>query len=138
MLRTRLIPLAVGMVLSLVSSSCRKSGEEPNLHDRIVAAHTSQYCRLPNACANPHVLAVESGYYVTTFLGSKPQHTQVAVKELAKYLQALQVQDWPQGPVITVSPTDVETDPHAVEQNFYAAQQICRSMGLEVQVRPGG
>jgi hypothetical protein len=84
------------------------------------------------------VLAVETGYDVTTFLGSKPQHAHVAAKDLAKYLQALPMQVWPRGPSIAISPTDVVTDAHAVEQNFYAAQQVCRSMGLEVQVLPGG
>ena len=134
----RLILLTVGLALCLLASSCRKSGQEPNLHDRIMAAHTSQYCRPPDACSNPHVLAVEDGYNVTTFLGSKPQHAQVPAKDLAKYLQGLPMQAWPRGPSIAISPTDVVTDQHAVEQNLYAAQQLCGSMGLEVQVLPGG
>ena len=136
--RTRLIPLTVGMALCVLTSSCRKSGQEPNLHDRIMAAHTSQYCRPPDACSNPHVLAVESGYNVTTFFGSEPRHAQVPAKDLAKYLQALPMQAWPRGPSIAVSPTDVFADQHAVEQNLHAAQQLCHSMGLEVQVLPGG
>jgi hypothetical protein len=126
------------MVLCLLTSSCRKTGQKPNLRDRIVAANTSQYCRPPDACANPHVLAVESGYEATAFLGSKPQHAHVPAKDLAKYLQALPMQAWPRGPSIAISPTDVVTDQHAVEQNLYAAQQLCRSMGLEVQILPGG
>jgi hypothetical protein len=130
--------LTVGMALCLSASSCKKSGQKPNLRDRIVAAHTSQYCRLPDACSNPHVLAVENGYDVTTFLGSKPQYAQVPAKNLAKYLQALPMQAWPRGPSISVSPTDDVTDQHAVEQNLHAAQQLCGSMGLEVQVLPGG
>jgi hypothetical protein len=138
MQRTRLMLLTVGIALCLLALSCRKSGQEPNLHDRIVAAHTSQYCRPPDACFNPHVLAVESGYNVTTFLGSKPQHAQVPANGLAKYLQALPMQAWPRGPSIAISPTDVVTDQHAVEQNLHAAQQLCGSMGLEVQVLPGG
>ena len=138
MQRTRLMLLTVGMALCLLASSCRKSGQEPNLHHRIVAAHTSQCCRPPDACFNPHVLAVEDGYNVTTFLGSKPQYAQVPGKELAKYLQALPMQAWPRGPSIAVSPTDNVTDQHAVEQNLHAAQQLCRSMGLEVQVLRGG
>ena len=138
MQRTRLMLLTVGMALCLLNSSCRKSGQEPNLHDRIMAAHTSQYYLPPNACFNPHVLAVESGYDVTTFLGSKPQYAQVPAKDLAKYLQALPMQAWPRGPSIAISPTDVVTDQHAVEQNLHAAQRLCGSMGLEVQVLPGG
>ena len=137
MQRTRLMSLSVGMALCM-ASSCRNSGQEPNLHDRIVAAHTSQYCRPPDACFNPHVLAVESGYDVTTFLGARPQHAHVPAKDLVTYLQALPMQAWPRGPSIGVSPSDVVTDQHAVEQNFDAAQQLCRSMGLEVQVLLGG
>jgi hypothetical protein len=135
---TRLMLLTVGMALCLLNSSCRTSGQEPNLHDRIMAAHTSQYCLQPNACFNPHVLALESGYDVTTFLGSKPQYAQVPAKDLAKYLQVLPMQAWPRGPSISLSPTDDVTDQHAVEQNLHAAQQLCASMGLAVQVLPGG
>jgi hypothetical protein len=84
------------------------------------------------------VLAVESGYEVTTFLGSKPQHAHVAANDLAGYLKSLPMQVWPRGPSIAISPTDDVTDQHAVEQNFHAAQQVCHSMGLEVQVFLGG
>jgi hypothetical protein len=130
--------VSVGLALCLLAASCRKTGQEPNLHYRIMAAHTSQYCRPPDACSNPHVLAVESGYNVTTFLGSKPQHAQVPARDLGKYLQALPMQAWPRGPTIALSPTDIVIDQHAVEQNLHAAQQLCGSMGLEVQVLPGG
>ena len=84
------------------------------------------------------MLAVETGYEVTTFLGSKPQHAHVAAKDLAKYLQALPMQVWPRGPSIAISPTDVVTDQRAATQNFDAAQKLCRSIGLQVQVLPGG
>jgi hypothetical protein len=84
------------------------------------------------------VLAVENGYDVTTFLGAKPQHAHVPTKNLAKYLQSLPMQVWPRGPSIAISPTDDVTDQHAVEQNLLAAQEVCRSMGLQVQVLPGG
>ena len=129
------MPLLVGVALCLVSSSC---GQKANLHDRIIAADTSKYCRLPDACFNPHLLAVENGYYVTTFFGSKPQYAHVSPTDLTKYLEALPMQAWPRGPSIAVSPTDDVIDQHAVEQNFYRAQQLCRSIGLEVQVLPGG
>jgi hypothetical protein len=138
MQRKHLMLLTVGLAVCLLASSCRKSGQEPNLHDRIMAAHTSQYCRSPDACFNPHVLAVESGYDVTTFIGSKPQYAQVPARDLAKYLQTLPMQAWPRGPSIAVSPTDDVTDQHAVEENLQGAQRLCRSMGLEVQVLPGG
>lgn len=45
---------------------------------------------------------------------------------------------WSRGPLIEITPTDDVSDEKAVYRNFNAAQQICRSMGLEVQVRPGG
>src|ERR1700720_918496 len=114
MLRLHLVPLTAGVFLCLIFASCR---QQANLHDRIVATDTSKYC-LPDACFNPHVLAVENGYDVTTFLGAKPQHAHVAAKDLAKYLQALPVQVWPRGPSIAISPTDVVTDQRAVTQNF--------------------
>jgi hypothetical protein len=130
--------LSVGVALLLVVTGCRKTEGESKLHDRIVAANTSQYCHPPDACFNPSVLAVENGYDVTTFIGAKPQHAQVSVKELAKYLQGLPMQAWPRGPFVAISQTDVMTDERAVDQNFQAAQQLCRSLGLEVKVRPGG
>jgi hypothetical protein len=102
-----------------------------------MAADTSKYCR-PDACFNPHVLAVENGYDVTTFLGSQPQHAHVSSRDLAEYLESLPMEVWPRGALIAISPTDDVTDQRAVSRNFYAAQQICRSLGLEVQVLPGG
>ena len=129
------MPLTISVAVCLIFPSC---GQKANLHDRIIAADTSKYCHLPDACFNPHVLAVESGYDVTTFLGSKPQHAHVSAKDLAKYLQALPMQVWPRGPSITITPTDDVIDRNAVEQNFYAAQEVCRSMGLEVQALLGG
>ena len=134
MLRLHLIPLTAGVFLCLIFASCKQNVK---LRDRIIAADTSKYC-LPDACFNPHVLAVETGYDVTTFLGSKPQHAHVAAKGLAKYLKSRPMQVWPRGPSIAISPTDDVTDQHAVEQNVLAAQEVCRSMGLQVQVLPGG
>src|ERR1700719_1021692 len=118
MQRKPLLFVSAGVAICLLASSCRKSGQEPNLHDRIMAAHTSQYCRSPDACFNPHVLAVESGYDVTTFIGSKPQYAQVPARDLAKYLQTLPMQAWPRGPSIAVSPTDDVTHSHAVAENL--------------------
>ena len=138
MMCPRRIPLAIVTILYLLLLSCRNGGQESNLYDRIIAADTSKYCRVPDACFNPHVLAVESGFYVTTFLGSKPRYKHVPTKELARYLLAIPMEAWPRGPSIAVSPTDDVIDHNAVERNFYAAQQICRSMGLEVQVLFGG
>jgi len=134
MLRQRLMPLTVGVALCLLFPSC---GQNANLRDRILTANTSNYC-LPDACFNPHVLAVESGYEVTTFVGSKPQYAHVAAKDLAKYLKSLPMQVWPRGPSIAISPTDFVTDGRAVERNFQAAQQVCHSLEHKVRVRFGG
>src|SRR5258708_7419281 len=99
----RPMPLMASIFVSFLYASC---GRRANLHDRIMAANTSQYC-LPDACFNPHVLSVESGFVVTTFVGSRPQHANIQPKELANYLQSLPVRTWPRGPSIEVSPTDV-------------------------------
>ncbi len=48
------------------------------------------------------------------------------------------MQAWPQGPSIIVSPSDDVIDGKAVQQNFQLAQQLCRSLGLKMQVRFGG
>jgi hypothetical protein len=40
--------------------------------------------------------------------------------------------------MIELTQTDVVRDASALYRNFSSAQQILRSMGLEVQVRPGG
>jgi hypothetical protein len=138
MKRPRLMPLAAAVILGLPLLSCRNTGQGRNLRDRIIAADTLKYCRMPDACFNPHVLSVENGYYVTVFVGSKPHYEHVPAKELPKYLLQIPMQSWPRGPSITVSPTDDVVDQNAVQQNFHAAQQLCRSMGLDVQVRFGG
>ncbi|MBV9075831.1 MAG: hypothetical protein JOZ10_19580 [Acidobacteria bacterium] len=132
---TRLVAMTV---LALVVLGCRKNDKLPSLHDRIIAANSSQYCHSPDACFNPSVLAVEDGYFVTTFQSNKFQHAHIPPKELARYLQELPMQAWPQGPSIIISPTDDVTDGKAVQQNFQLAQQLCRSLGLEVDVRLGG
>jgi hypothetical protein len=135
---SRLIPITVVIVLCLLAPSCSRTGQVSNLHDRIVAAHTSQYYHPPDACYNPNVLVVETGYDVTTFVGSRSQHANVPPMEIAKYLASLPMQVWPRGPLIEITPTDDVTDQGTLYRNFNAAQQIFHSMGLEVQVRPGG
>jgi hypothetical protein len=125
------------VVLCLLASNCKRAADAPNLYERIVTASASRVCT-DSTCFNPHVLAHETGYDVTTFRGSKPQYAHIPMKKLAEYLQALPMQAWPRGPSITISPTDVVIDPHAVEDNFIAAERLCRCLGLQVQVRPGG
>jgi hypothetical protein len=126
-----------GVAVFLLALSCGTGGKARNLRGRIAAARTSRYCAA-NACYNPSVLALETGYGVTTFAGSKPQYVNVPPTELAKYLESLPMQAWPRGPVVEITQTDDVSDAHALYRNFSAAQQICRSMGLEVQIRPAG
>jgi|SRR5437660_1878750 hypothetical protein len=121
-----------------LSTGCRKNDKLPNLHDRIIAANPSQYCHSPDTCFNPSVLAIEDGYFVTTLQDNKVRHAHVPAASLASYLQELPMEAWPQGPSIVVSPSDDVTDGKAVQQNFQAAQQLCRSLGLKVDVRLGG
>lgn len=128
----------VAIAVCVLVWSCATKGKTLNLHDRIVAARTSQYCSAPAACYNPIVLALETGYDVTTFVGSKPKRASVQPAELAKYLESLPMQVWPLGPMIELTQTDDVSDATALHRNFSRAQQIFRSMGLEVQVRPGG
>jgi hypothetical protein len=135
--RTLLKSLAIGTAVCFISG-CRNASESSNLRYRIIAAHSVQYCHLPDACSNPHILAIESGYEVTTFLGSKPQHAHVPTRDLAGYLSGLSMQVWPQGASISISPTDVVIDGHAVDENLRAAQHLCHSMGLDVKILPGG
>jgi hypothetical protein len=137
MRRRQRVTLIAAIAFSLLVSSCRRD-VKPSLRDRILSASTSQYCRPPDACFNPHVLAVEDGYYVTTFQGAKPQYVHVPIKKLAKYLLDLPMQAWPRGPSITITPSDDVTDGRAVQENLQAAQQLCRSMGLEVEIGRGG
>jgi len=133
----RPMSLSIPLALCILGTDCRHT-QQVNLHDRITSAQTNRYCHLPDACSNPHVLAVENGYEVTTFLGSKSQHAHVSAEALAAYLQSLPMQVWPRGAVVEMSPTDVVIDGKAVQRNLVAAERVCRHMGLEVHVLPGG
>jgi hypothetical protein len=127
--------LTLGMAFVLLAAGCRQRGSEGNLRDRIVAANPSCFT---NTCINPSVLAVEHGYWVSAFSGGKQQNAHVRATELAKYLTALPLQAWPRGPSVTVTLSDIVSDGHAVARNFETAQRVCRSLGLDVQVRPAG
>jgi hypothetical protein len=124
--------------MCVIAGSCGTHGKPLNLHDRIVAARTSQYCSARAACYNPIVLALETGYDVTTFVGSTPKRANVPPAELSKYLESLPMQVWPLGPKIELTQTDVLTDAPTLHRSISSAERVCRSMGLEVQVLPGG
>jgi hypothetical protein len=123
----------LGIALLLLAAGCRERGSEANLRDRIVAAKPSCFT---DACMNRSVLAVEDGYWVSVFSGGKQQSAHVPATELANYLTALPLQAWPRGPSVTVTLSDDVSDGNAVARNFEAAQRVCRSLGLNVQVRP--
>jgi hypothetical protein len=110
----------------------------PDLRARILAANTSQFCHPPTACFNPGITVLESYYDLTIFTGAQPQHRRVRTEDLQNHLAALPMSAWPRGPVITISPSDDVVDGQAIQTNFLAAQRICRSLGLEVQIIPGG
>jgi hypothetical protein len=136
MRRPILVPVVVIAAFSLPTYAGQESGAEPNLHDRIMAADTFQYCRT-SACSNPQVVAVENGYVVIAFPESERQFAYVRTNELADYLQALPEQAWPLGPRISLSQTAKITDRRAVKRSFRVALRVFRSLGLEVQIPSG-
>src|SRR5262249_8047915 len=118
------------------AASCKRN--HASLHDRIVAAKTSQYCRMPDQCSNPNIFAWEKGYTVTAFINGKLQTSQVANTSLGQYLESLPMQAWPRGSIVTISLSDDVFDANAVRSNLLGAQQLCRAMGLEVKMIPAG
>jgi hypothetical protein len=128
---------ALALILLLTACKSRQR-VAPDLRARIAAASASQKCHPSDECVNPHILAVENGYFITTFVGAKPQHTQVRVAALRDYLLGLPMSAWPRGPAILISPTDDVTDWRTVQRNLEEAQHTCRSLGLDVEIRPGG
>jgi hypothetical protein len=127
------------LVLILLATGCtKKSHEKVDLRTRIAAANPSQYCHSPNACFNPHILVVENGYFVSVFVGDKAHNSPVSTKALGDYLTALPIIDWPLGPTIGISPSDDVMESQAIQKNLDEARRTCRSLGLEVQFRPGG
>lgn len=127
------------LVLLLIAVGCTKKPQEKvALRTRITAAKTWQYCHSPNECFSPHILVIERGYFVTVFAGNRPQSTAVSTEALGGYLTALPMSAWPLGPVVGISPSDDVIDSKAIQKNLEQAQRICRSLGLDVQFRPGG
>ena len=126
------------VLILLGTGSTKKPHEKIDLRTRIAAAKVSQYCHSPNACFNPQIVVVENGYFVTIFVRGKAQNSPVSTKALGEYLTALPLSDWPLGPTIDISPSDDVMDSQAIQKNLDEARRICRSLGLEVQFRPGG
>jgi hypothetical protein len=120
-----------------VTGYTKKAHENVDLRTRIAGARTSQYCH-SNACFSPHILVIEKGYFVTVFTDNRPQSTAVSSEALEEYLTTLPMSAWPLGPVVGISPSDDVTDSKAIQKNLEQAQRICRSLGLDVQFRPGG
>jgi len=55
----RTMSLSIPLALCILGTDCRHT-QQVNLHDRIAASQTNRYCHLPDACFNPHVLAIET------------------------------------------------------------------------------
>ena len=79
-----------------------------------------------------------SGYVVTVFAGDRPKSASVSTEALGEYLTALPMSAWPLGPIVGITPSDDVTDSRAIKNNLDQAQRTCRSLGLDVQFRPGG
>jgi len=126
------------VLLFFVTGCTKKPHEKVYLRTRITAARTSQYCHSPNACFNPHILVVEKGYFVTTIAGDRPQSTAVSTEGLGEFLIALPRGSWPLGATVGITPSDDVIDSRAIQKNLDQAERTCRSLGLDVQFRPGG
>ena len=121
-----------------VTGCTKKPQQNVDLRARITAARTSQYCHSPNVCFNPHILVIEKGYFVTVFTGDRPQGIAVSTEGLGENLTALPMSAWPAGPIVGITPSDDVIDSQAIQKNLDQAQRTCRSLGLDVQIRPGG
>jgi hypothetical protein len=89
-------------------------------------------------CVNPHILAVEDGYEITTFFEGAFTHQHVTENALSRFLLGLPMSAWPRGPEILITPTDVVDDGPRVQMRVRDAERICRELGLTATVRPGG
>ena len=126
------------LAIACVLVGCtRKKQENADLRTRISSAKNSSYCRSA-ACFSPHILIIESGYFVTVFTGDRPRSTAVSTEALGEYLTALPMSAWPLGPIVVITPSDDVFDSRAIQKNLDQAQRTCRSLGLEVQLHPGG
>jgi hypothetical protein len=130
---------ASALALILLLPACKsRPTPAPDLRARIAAASASQPCHSPVDCINPSILAIERGYFITTFAGAKQQHAQVRVEALGDYLVRLPMSAWPRGPMIVISPSDDVYDSRSVYENLEEAERVCHSLGLDVQRRGGG
>ena len=129
--------LALPGVLFLLVACHSAENAEAALRNRIVAGRAEQYCR-PDACFNPSILAAENEYDVTVFAGTQPALARVQLNKLRSYLLGLPLTAWPRGPAVIITPTDIVEDGQAVQRNLRQAEAVCRELGLDVQIRPGG
>lgn len=125
------------LALVFVVAGCtKKSQPKADLRTRITSARNSQSCR--STCFSPHILVIETGYFVTVFTGDRPQSKAVSTEALGEYLAALPMSAWQLGPVVGITPSDDVIDSRAIQKNLDQAQRTCRSLGLDVQIHPGG
>jgi len=132
------------LVFAMLLCSCesRQSTALPNLRAVIVNGNSTQYCQTPvNRCTNPGILADEEMLRITFFVDGIPHDSSVRTEELAHYLTSLPISAWPRGPSVTLAPADVFSGPDGprrTEQNLAEAERICRSLGLDIDLRMGG
>jgi len=126
-------------ILLVVASTCTSKVHEPvDLRARIIAANPPKDRHSPNARYNPVILVLDNGYDVTIFSADKPEHRAVHTNALGEYLLTLPMSVWPAGPNVIITPSDDVTDSHSLQKNVVEAEHICRSLGLDIQFRPGG
>lgn len=125
------------LALAIVVGCTKKSQEKPDLRSRINSARHSQDCH-SSGCFGPQILVIESGYFVTVFTNDRPQSTAVSSKALGEYLNALPLSAWPLGPIVGITPSDDVIDSRAIQKNLDEARRTCHSLGLDVEIHPGG
>jgi hypothetical protein len=138
---SRGVAAALWAIFVLLGVGCRyqdHEGAAADLRSRILAANLSPVCGGVENCLNPMVFAEDRGITVTTYAGGKQNIATVPAKALRDYLLALPMAAWPHGAVVTLSRADLVIDSKLVSQNFTDAEKICRSLGLDLQIRPGG
>jgi hypothetical protein len=129
---------ALGAIVSLVTgvSTCKISESPSDLRTRILAGSVG--CNSAESCSNPFILADDDGFEVTTSVTGRFETARVRADRLRGHLLALPMSAWPLGTIVTISRTDFVEDEAVVEHNFAQAERVCRSLGLDVQIRPGG
>jgi hypothetical protein len=76
---------ALALILLLKVCKCGPSPAS-DLRAMIASVSASQKCLPPDECINPHILSIESGYFITRFARAKAQYAQGRAEALRDYL----------------------------------------------------